>query len=147
MKSLWLTTAVAVLAFVPAPNDALTGLPLYPGLSNPDDLPRVQICASKMEGNLYTPVNDKKNVVIQWYASQLKGFRRYHGIGNDRTQDTFFNAAGTLGVTITGTAIHINVPGVTPDSTDVFGVSYARFTPGLPPAAMQSIDTDHQVCR
>ncbi len=147
MKTLWLTTAIVVLAFVSAPNDALTGLPLYPGLSDPDSLPKVQICSSKVEAVMYTPVPDKKNDVIQWYTGQLKGFRRYHGIGNDRTQDTFFNAAGTLGVTITGTAMHLNLPGVTSDSTDVFAVTYARLTPGLPPAAMQTLDTDHQVCR
>lgn len=147
MKTLWLTTTIVVLAFVPAPNDALTGLPLYPGLANPDDLPKVQICASKLEGNMYTPVRDKKAAVIQWYTSQLKGFLRYHGIGDDRTQDTFFNSTGTLGVTITGTAIHSTMPGFTADSTDVFAVSYERFTPGLPPAAMRTINTDHQVCR
>ena len=39
---------------------------------------------------------------VTWYTSHLSGFKHVHGIGSDRSQDTFYNSTGTLIVSITG---------------------------------------------
>jgi hypothetical protein len=141
MKSLLLIAAIVGTGLVSDPTDALTGLPLYPGVSGGPDapLPEAKVCQSTMVGDFYSFYNmkgAKVDGVTQWYASHLAGFHKYHA-GGKRTQDTFFNQSGTLEVTVTGKG----------DGTDdVYSISYGRFEPGLSPRQMATFNVK-QVCR
>ena len=116
--------------------DQLTGLPIYPGVTDPDPLPKSMICKSQMQGDFYIIVGKKVDAVANWYAKHLPGFRKYHSITGGRSQDTFFNSDGTQEVTITGSR----------NSPEVYSISYGRFQPGVSPATMSSFNTDKQVC-
>jgi hypothetical protein len=75
--------------------------------------------------NFYTPSSGKVDAAIAWYSDSLKGFKHTHGYGSGRSQDTFYNAAGTLIVSITGFAA---APG---QNTSVYSVIYATIQPAV----------------
>ncbi len=118
-------------------NDPLTGLPLYPGVTGSIPLPKATVCKSQMQGDFYMVGENKVDAVTDWYAKHLNGFKKYHAMTGSRSQDTFFNSDGTQEVTVTGT----------PDSTDVYSISYGRFQPGLSAPEMATFNTGKQVCK
>jgi hypothetical protein len=118
-------------------NDPLTGLPLYPGVTDSNPLPKATVCKSQMQGDFYIVTGNRVDTVTDWYAKHLNGFKKYHAMTGSRSQDTFFNSDGTQEVTVTGT----------PDSTDVYSISYGRFQPGLPASQMPVFNTGKQVCK
>ena len=142
MKSLFLAVVAAgVLGFGASPpndstKDQVTGLPIYPGVNDPDPLPGSMICKSQMQGDFYIVVGKKADAVTDWYARHLPGFKKYHSITEGRSQDTFFNADGTQEVTITGSK----------NSPEVYSISYNRFQPGVSPATMASFNTGKLMC-
>jgi hypothetical protein len=114
MKSISTLTASLSLSFVisasPATltTDPLTKLPL---ISSPDPmhlgneptvLPDSPVCKSTMKADFYSNVSGKVDVTVAWYATRLSGFRKTYGYGSGRSQDSFYNADGTLMVSITG---------------------------------------------
>jgi hypothetical protein len=133
-------TCAAVLTFgvdARAANDPLTELPLYPGVADSHPLPKATICKSQMQGAFYIVRGNKVATVTDWYAKHLAGFKRYSAMTDGRSQETFFNVDGTQEVTVTGT----------PDSTDVYSISYGRFQLGLPASQMAVFNTGKQVCK
>jgi hypothetical protein len=143
MKPLFLAvmTCAAVLTFVAnagcSTNDPLTELPLYPGVTDSNPLPKATVCKSQMQGDFYMVRGNKVDTVTDWYAKHLNGFKKYHAMTGSRSQDTFFNSDGTQEVTVTGT----------PDSTDVYSISYGRFQPGLPASQIPVFNIGKQVCK
>ncbi len=129
--------AACVLASAASTNDPVTSLPVYPGMTDPDPLPKANVCRKAMQGDFYIVMGQKVDVVVDWYAKHLVGFKRYHAITGHRSQDTFFNSDGTQEVTVTGS----------PNSTEVFSISYGRFQPGLAEPERASFNTGKQVCK
>ncbi|MGH9695279.1 MAG: hypothetical protein ACRD5Z_14110, partial [Bryobacteraceae bacterium] len=88
--------------------DPLTGLPLYPATAskfdpgNPMRVPDSKLCKCKQETDFYTTHDAKVSAAVAWCTANLAGFRKSHGYAGSRSQDTFFNADGTLVVSITG---------------------------------------------
>jgi hypothetical protein len=111
--------------------DALTQLPLPNSAgalqigSDPMAVPNVPVCKSKAQMNFYTPNSGKVDAAIAWYSANLKGFKLTHGYGSGRSQDTFYNSAGTLIVSITG---H---PAAAGQNTDVYSIIYGTIQPGV----------------
>ena len=122
---------------VSSTSDSVTSLPVYPGLTDPNPLPRANICRKAMEGDFYMVMGQKVDVVVDWYVKHLVGFKKYHALTDHRSQDTFFNSEGTQEVTVTGS----------PNSTEVFSISYGRFGPGLAAPERASFNTGKQVCK
>jgi hypothetical protein len=118
-------------------NDPVTSLPVYPGMTEPDPLPKANVCRKAMQGDFYMVMGKNVDVVVDWYARHLAGYRKYHAVTGHRSQDSFFNSNGTLEVTVTGS----------PNSTEVFSISYGRFQPGLAGPERASFNTGKQVCR
>jgi hypothetical protein len=113
--------------------DPLTGLPLYPATDSrlhlgnePTKIPDSQICKSKMQSDFYAIMDTKVDATVAWYAAHLTGFHKAHGFANGRSQDTFYNDAGTMVVSVTGSR------GKEGENTDAYSVSYHRLEPGLP---------------
>ncbi len=117
-------------------NDPVTSLPVYPGMTDPDPLPKANVCRKAMQGDFYMVMGQKVDAVVYWYAKHLAGFRKYHATTDHRSQDTFFNPDGTREVTVTGS----------PNSTEVFSISYGRFQPGLAEPERASFNTGKQIC-
>ena len=137
IKCLLLISAACILAGAASTNDAVTGLPVYPGVTDPDPLPKARVSRKAMQGEFYMVMAQKVDVVVDWYARHLAGFKKYHAMTDHRSQDTFFNSDGTQEVTVTGS----------PNSTEVFSISYGRFQPGLSEPERASFNTGKQVCR
>ncbi len=143
VTKLWLLTTIvggAACVFAgsaPSTNDPVTGLPVYPGVTDLDPLPRANVCSKAMQGDFYMVMGQNVDVVVNWYARHLAGFKKHHAISDHRSQDTFFNSDGTQEVTVTGS----------PNSTEVFSISYGRFQPGLAEPERASFNTGKQVCK
>jgi hypothetical protein len=119
-----------------SPNDPLTGLPVYPGITDPSSLPQADFCGKKMQGDFYIVVEDRVDVVTNWYGRHLPGFRKYHARIDGRSQDTFFSSDGTEEVTVTGSKA----------GTAVYSISYGRFQPGLSAHEMASFNQPKKAC-
>ena len=142
VKCLLLVTVIGSAAClfassVSSTSDSVTSLPVYPGLTDPNPLPRANVCRKAMEGDFYMVMGQKVDVVVDWYVKHLVGFKKYHALTDHRSQDTFFNSEGTQEVTVTGS----------PNSTEVFSISYGRFEPGLAEPERASFNTGKQVCK
>ena len=122
---------------VSSTSDSVTGLPVYPGVTDPNPLPRANVCRKAMQGDFYMVMGQKVDVVVDWYVKHLVGSKKYHAVTDHRSQDTFFNSDGTQEVTVTGS----------PNSTEVFSISYGRFEPGLAEPERASFNTGKQVCK
>jgi hypothetical protein len=127
--------------------DPLTNLPLDPATESslhlgnePTRLPDSQICKSKMQTDFYSLFDVKVSVTLAWYASHLPGFRKTHGYAAGRSQDTFYNADGTIIVSVTGE------PGRDGEDEDGYSVLYARFQPGLSEKTIQGMNQQKIVC-
>ncbi len=82
--------AFALSGYAAAPDkiDQLTGLPVYPGTYMSHALPRATFCKSTTQTVMYMVADVKVDTVLQWYATRLKDFQRYHSHGDNRSQDT-----------------------------------------------------------
>ena len=110
VKCLLLVTVIGGLAClfassVSSTSDSVTGLTVYPGLTDPNPLPRANVCRKAMQGDFYMVMGQKVDVVVDWYVKHLVGFKKYHAVTDHRSQDTFFNSDGTQEVTVTGRMI------------------------------------------
>ena len=155
MKNSLLILALLVLSAASAfgqakklTNDPLTGLALIPASyggqyvgNEPDKLPDVQICRSKMQGNFYSLFNIKINAATAWYASQLSGFKKVEGYESARAQVAFYNSDRTILVILTGTR------GAQGENTDAYSVAYQRFQPGLAEKTVASLTQGKIVCQ
>jgi hypothetical protein len=126
-----------------AATDALTGLPVFPGMPFTMKLPDSSYCGTAMQGNMYMPVrsisktDSSVDAIDRWYATHLPGFHLIRGF-SDRTQDTFSKPDLTAEVTVTGE----------PDkSGGVYAISYMRFAKPMTPAAMASLNSHIVACK
>lgn len=126
--------------------DPLTGLPIDPksdlgmDLGNaPTKMTDSQVCSSKMQANLYT-VYDKVDATVAWYAAHLTGFHKTHAYFDNRSQNRFYNDAGTLVVSVLGER------GQDGQDVDTHSVTYYRFQPGLPAKAIVSFGQHKLEC-
>jgi hypothetical protein len=153
MKTRSLIAVVFSLSFVLSvssatlTNDPLTGLPLIPATASrfhlgnePTKLPDSTMCKSKMQTDFYSVFDTKVSATLAWYAARLPGFKKTHGYASDRSQDTFYNADGTIIVSITGD------PGKDGEDTGAYGLVYAKFQPGLSEKTILSMNIQKVVC-
>jgi hypothetical protein len=124
-KYRWLAIAIFTVAFNGAnattTNDPLTGLPVYPGVTDSNPLPQPDFCGKQMQKDFYIVMRNKVDVVTKWYVGRLPGYCKYHAVTDDRSQDAFFSPNGSAEVTVTGTRA----------GSAVYSISYGRFQPGL----------------
>jgi hypothetical protein len=116
-------------------SDPLTNLPLCPGVTDPDPLPKATVCKSQTNRDFSIVRGNRVDTVADWYSKHLNGFKKYHPVMDGRTKGTFFNSDGTQEVTVTGT----------PNSPDVCSISYGRFEPGLSVSQMATFNTGKRV--
>ena len=138
--------ATAAIRADTALTDPLTKLPL-PGVvgslqvvGGPMSLPDVPVCKSMGQMNFYTGVKGKVDAAIAWYAANLKGFQHTHGYGSGRSQDTFYDASGTLMVSITGK------PAADGQNTDVYSIIYGTIKPGVSGQVIAGMNVQKVVC-
>jgi hypothetical protein len=131
-------TVIVVLLFaislwaVTLTSDPLTGLPLYPATDSrlhlgnePTKIPDMQICKSKMHANLYAVFDSKLADSVAWYTAHLPGFHKTHAYIDNRSQDKFYNDAGTEVVSVLGEV------GKDGENVGTHTVTYYLFQPGL----------------
>lgn len=148
-------TAILVLSFVffarggtkLLTSDPLTGLPVYPATDSrlhlgnePVRLPGSSVCKSKMQSDFYSVYDSKVDATLAWYDAHLPGFKKTHAYAAKRWQDTFYNADGTLAVSVTGSS------GRADEHTETYSVVYSRFQPGLAEKTIISLNQQKLVC-
>jgi hypothetical protein len=128
-------------------SDPLTGLPLYPATDSklhlgnePTRLPESSACKSKMQSDFYTVYESKVDVTLAWYEARLPGFKKIHAYTANRTLDTFYNAEGTLAVSVTGSA------GKEGENADTYSVVYLLFQPALSEKSIVSFNQQKLIC-
>ncbi|HEX3820223.1 MAG TPA: hypothetical protein VHW45_07825 [Candidatus Sulfotelmatobacter sp.] len=128
--------------------DPLTNLPLYPATDSrlhlgnaPTRLPDSHMCKSTMQTDFYAVFDSKVDATVAWYAAHLNGFKKTHAYANNRSQDTFYNADGSLIVSITGN------PGKPDENTDTHGLVYARFQPGISEKTILGMNQQKVICQ
>lgn len=114
-------------------SDPLTGLPLDPATDSrlhlgnePTKIPAMQICKSNAQSEFYVVPDSNVNATAAWYAAHLSGFHKSHTYIDNRSQDTFYNDAGTMVVSVLGEQ------GKEGENVDTHSVTYLRLQPGLP---------------
>jgi hypothetical protein len=128
-------------------SDPLTGLPLDPATDShnlgnePMKMRDSQICKSTVQGDFYSNVDAKVDVTVAWYAAHLAGFHKSHAYAAGRSQDGFYNDAGTMLVYVTGS------PGKDGENTDTYAVTYYRFQPALSAKTINSFTQQKIVCQ
>jgi hypothetical protein len=141
-----LTLAVRAIGADGAATDPLTKLPVptagatFALYDKPDDIGDVPVCKSSGKMVMYTARNGMVSEAVSWYASHLSGFKHVHGIGSGRSQDTFYNAAGTLIIGITGK------PGAEGQDTRVASVIYGTIQPGVSDRVIAGMNVQKVVC-
>ena len=128
--------------------DPLTGLPLYPATDSrlhlgnePTRLPESNLCKSKMQATFYSVYDSKVDTTLTWYGAHLPGFKKTHAYAANRSQDSFYNADGTMMVSVTGSV------GKAGENTDTYSVVYSRVQPGLSEKTMVSVNQQKVVCQ
>lgn len=128
-------------------SDPLTGLPLHPATDSrlhlgnePTRLPASTVCGSTMRADFYPVFDETQGAMVSWYAARLRGFRRTHAYAASRFQDTFYNADGTIIVSVTG------VPAGRGVNAETYSILYARLEPGLPEKVIVSLNRQRVVC-
>jgi len=116
--------------------DRITGLPVYPGATDPAPLPATVLCKSQSSGDFFIVSGKNTKEVADWYTAALPGFKKFSAVTGGTSQDTYFSADGTQEVTLTGRR----------NSPEAYLISYRRFQPGLTTAAMASFNTGKMVC-
>jgi hypothetical protein len=143
VKSLVLLTFITILTFtLPAgaaspANDPVSGLPLPPDLRASNDAIDLNICGHPGKANQYLMRSSTVAIEIAWFKAHLAGYKLYHAFWDNRSQDTFYSADGTKGVTITG------IPG----SDTVFSLMYLRFATGLTEHQRASFSPSNPSCK
>jgi hypothetical protein len=143
-----LTTLIAVPAESAdsAAADPLTKLPLPTASSpihldtNPSNYGDVPVCKSRGTMNFYTPLGGSVAAAVAWYTAHLSGFKHVHGYGSGRSQDTFYNASGTLTVSITGE------PGKEGQDTNLYSIIYSTIQPGVPDKVIAGMNIQKVDC-
>ncbi|HEY2712750.1 MAG TPA: hypothetical protein VGI60_09575 [Chthoniobacterales bacterium] len=126
--------------------DSLTGLPLYPAVSNrvdegkPVKLPEVTICQSKMETNFYSVYDAKIDATLAWCVAHFQGFKQVHGYSDGRSQNAFYNSDGTILVSVTGSVAKEG------ENTATVSISYKKFNPGLSQTTILGMKDRKIVC-
>jgi len=123
------------LTSLPKPIDTTVKLGTQP--MKIDDTP---VCKSMMQMDFYTAQGGKVDAALAWYSDQLKGFKHTHGYGSGRSQDTFYNATGTLMVSITGNEAKEG------ENTAVYSIIYATIKPGVSEKAIAGLNVQKAVC-
>ena len=127
--------------------EPLTGLPLNPATdpvhlgNEPQKLPEMQICKSKTQMDFYGVVESKHDAAVAWYASQLKGFHKTHAYFDKRSQDKFYNDAGTVVVSV------LSEPGKEGEDVNTHSITYYKFEPGLSASTIISFGGHQLVCK
>jgi hypothetical protein len=128
--------------------DPLTGLSLIPATDSrlhlgnePTTIPDSQICNSKMRADFYSVFDSKVNATVTWYAAHLPGFHKTHAYADNRSQDTFYNDAGTLLVSVTG---EIGKEG---ENTETYSAVYSRMQPGFSAKTIIALNQRHISCQ
>jgi|SRR5665213_623078 len=127
--------------------DLLTRLPLpladatFLLYGNPMKLDDFRLCKSVVKTNYYTARSGKVDAAVGWYASHLTGFKHTHGYASGRSQDFFYNRAGTLMVSIAGNAAKQG------ENMDVYAVTYATLQPGASEKALAGMNVQNIDCR
>lgn len=134
-------------------SDPLTGLPVDPATvcqtptcvqfhagNEPVKIPDAVWCKSKMQANFYTMTNVKVSATVAWYAAHLKGFKKTHAYAAGRSDDTFYNATGTLFVLVMGD------PATNGVDADTYAVTYYRVQPGLSEKSIIGLNRQQSVC-
>lgn len=139
-KFRWLAIAILAVAFngtnATTTNDPLTGLPVYPGVTDPNPLPDSDFCGKQMQKNFYIVMGDRIEAVKKWYVSHLPGYSKYHVMTDGRSQYVFFSPNGGDEVTVTGTRA----------GSAVYSISYGRFQPGLTVREMTAFSRSRETC-
>lgn len=127
--------------------DTLTSLPVplagaaFLLYGNPMKIDDFSLCKSTVKMNYYTARSGKVDAAVTWYTGHLAGFKHTKAYGSDRSQDIFFNGAGTLMVSITGNAAKQG------ENTDVYAVTYASVQPGASAKALAGLAVQNIDCR
>lgn len=116
-----------------------TGAPLVL-YSDPTKLDDVPVCKSNSTMNMYSVRSGTVKVALAWYASHLAGFKHVHGTGSGRSQDTYYNATGTLIVSITGE------PGTEGQDVKVYSIIYGVIKPGVSDDVIAGMNVQKVVC-
>jgi hypothetical protein len=136
----WLAIVIFAVAFngssAATNNDPLTGLPVYPGVTNSNPLPESDFCGKQMQKDFYIVMGGKGDVFAKWYASHLPGYHKYHAVTDGRSQYIFFSTDGGIEVTVTGTR----------GGPAVYSISYGRFQPGLTTQEMTAFSQSKKSC-
>lgn len=134
--------------------DPLTGLPLDPETAcrtpvciqyhtpnDPVKMPDAIWCKSKMQGDFYSITGSTKvSSVVAWYGSHLPGFKMTHAYASGRSDDTFYNSAGTLFVLVMGNPAQDGV------DLGTYSVTYYRVQPGLSEKSIIGLNRQQRVC-
>jgi hypothetical protein len=126
--------------------DPVTKLPLPSSgaplalFDNPNRMDDVPVCKSTSVMNFYSVRTGMVSAAVAWYAAQLPGFKHVHGMGSGRSQDTFYNPAGTLIVAITGS------PGAEGQDTKAYSVIYGTIQPGAGDKVIAGMNIQKVVC-
>ena len=81
------------------------------------------------------------DAVVAWYAAHLSGLHKAHAYADGRSQDSFYNDAGTMVVLVTGD------PGKDGENKDAFAVVYYRYQPGLSAKSIISVTQQKITCQ
>jgi hypothetical protein len=125
--------------------DPLTGLPMPIGTtvklgSQPMKLDDTPLCKSMMQMDFYRTQGGNVDAALAWYSDRLKGFKHTHGYGSGRSQDSFYNATGTMMVSITGNEAKDG------ENTAVYSIIYATIKPGVSEKAIAGLNVQKVVC-
>jgi hypothetical protein len=123
--------------------DPLTNLPLYPGAlvhGDPMKMHDAAFCESKYAEDFYGVQDAKVDATISWCVSNLTGFKRTRAYVGGRSHDSFYNAEGTIVVSVLGS------PGKDGDNPRTHSISYFRFTPGVAEKTIIGFNEQRIVC-
>jgi hypothetical protein len=128
--------------------DPLTNLPLYPATdsrlhlgNDPTRVPESSVCGSKMQADFYGVYDSKVDATVAWYSAHLPRFKKTHAYAANRSQDTFYNADGTLAVSVTGSSAE------TGENSETYSVVYSRFQPALGEKTIIGLNQQKVICQ
>jgi hypothetical protein len=128
--------------------DPLTNLPLYPATdsrlhlgNDPTRVPESSVCGSKMQADFYSVYDSKVDATVSWYSAHLPRFKKTHAYAGNRSQDTFYNADGTLAVSVTGSSAE------TGENSETYSVVYSRFQPALGEKTIIGLNQQKVICQ
>jgi hypothetical protein len=146
MVMIGLVLVVSARAGGSAKTDLLTGLPLYPAVSNridpgdPVKLPESHLCKSKMQTDFYSTYDAQMDATVAWCGTNLQGFKKTESYIDGHAHDTFYNADGTMIVSVTGSR------GKQGENTATYSISYTKVTPGVPEKTILGMIEHKIVC-